>query len=252
MLEPGATFVVLAQAHNTASLRFHAGQGHSWARNVLSVLLGRGERRDGTSRKQEVHPNRPRKEGWGAANPGTGIAPCQPRPRSLCRGMRRFVPLMLAWAASTGTAQTTTLNEVTQALHRAQRQVIAYLPDLQAQMLAQALKEAASRRVHVYLITPRHAHLRPGSFLPSVALANAEQPPLPLGYHFGELNAPPLIIVDNRTLYLGAGLADGSSTVRRGTSAELTRALTASANVINASPNVPARVLIKERYGLAW
>ncbi|GBF04748.1 hypothetical protein DAERI_020345 [Deinococcus aerius] len=166
--------------------------------------------------------------------------------------MRRFVSLMLAWAASTGTAQTTTLNEVTQALHRAQRQVIAYLPDLQAQMLAQALKEAASRRVHVHLITPRRAHLRPGSFLPSVALANAEQPPLPLGYHFGELKAPPLVIVDNRTLYLGAGLADGSSAVRRGTSAELTRALTASANVINASPNVPARVLIKERYGLAW
>ncbi|GAA5533898.1 hypothetical protein [Deinococcus aluminii] len=165
--------------------------------------------------------------------------------------MRRFL-LLAAVLASPAAAQTATPADAVQAVAHAGRQVIAYLPDLQTAPLAQALKKAASSQVRVYLIAPRNAHMISGSFLPSVALANAEKPPLPLSYHFRTLNAPAFVIVDNRLGFLGSGLTTGGSDVRPMTASEIAPYVKSSTDAIKTSPAQPARVLIKERYGLKY
>lgn len=165
--------------------------------------------------------------------------------------MRRFL-VLAALLVTPAAAQTATPTEAVQAVTTAQRQVIAYLPDLQAAPFAQALKKAASAQVRVYLIAPRNAHMLRGSFLPSVALANAEKPPLPLSYHFRTLNAPAFVIVDNRIGFLGSGLTTGSPDLHRMTPSEIAALVKFSAGAIKASPGQPARVLIRERYGLKY
>lgn len=160
--------------------------------------------------------------------------------------MRRFAALLLL-ASSVAAAQAAS---PVAALSGAARQVIAYLPDLQTSPLALALKRAAGRGVRVYVVAPRNAHLTPGSFLPSVALANAETPPLPLSYHFHRVNTQPFLLVDNRAGFIGNGLVNGGGSVRAMTAAEVSSYVKFSTGVIKASPAVPARVLIKERFGL--
>lgn len=160
--------------------------------------------------------------------------------------MRRLAALLLL-SSSIAAAQVTA---PTGALSGATRQVIAYLPDLQSSALALALKQAAGRGVRVFVVAPRNAHMTAGSFLPSVALANAETPPLPLSYHFNRVNALPFLLVDNRAGFIGNGLVTGGPSVRAMTPAEVASYVKFSTGVIKASPAVPARVLIKERFRL--
>lgn len=162
--------------------------------------------------------------------------------------MRRL-SLTLTLAASFTTAHAT---DAATSVSRAQRQVIAYLPDLQAAPLALALKKAAANGVRVYVIAPRKAHLIRGSFLPSVALAGAERPPLPLSYHFRTLNSPAFVLVDNRHGYLGQGLTSGGPDVRALPVNDVARLVPFSTDVIRSAPAQPARVLLKERYGLPY
>lgn len=163
--------------------------------------------------------------------------------------MRHLTALLALTTLTAATAQSAT---PTGALTQAARQVIAYLPDLQNAPLALALKRSAAKSVRVYVIAPRNAHLIRGSFLPSVALANAETPPLPLSYHFRTLNTQPYLIVDNRIGFIGSGLITGGPNVRAMTASEVTTLVKFSTDNIKASHPIPARVLIKERYGMEY
>lgn len=159
-------------------------------------------------------------------------------------------PLLLVFTLAVLTSTTAHAQQVVEAIKQAQNQIIAYLPSPTSVRIAQALKDAANAGVPVYLIAPRQAHLEKRSYLLSVALAAAQTPPAALNYYPATLNAAPLIIIDNRVLYLGPGVQDGIGAVEKSGGNKLTRAVELTTQAMKHAPNVAISQLVKERYGL--
>lgn len=162
------------------------------------------------------------------------------------RTLTALTALILLPAAS---AQVS-VQQVTAQISKASNSVVAYLPDLQNAPLAQSLKVTANRNVPVTVLTTRKAHMIRGSYLLSVALAGAQTPPKPLTYAWVNLDSPPVIVIDRTTVYYGAGLVSGTSTVQKGSAAFASQSYQTLTRLADKAGGVPARRLVEERYGI--
>lgn len=157
--------------------------------------------------------------------------------------MRLLSTLLLA-----SVAQAQDINPVTP-IQQARHTIIAFLPDLQNQQVALALKKAANNNISVTILTYKNSHLLPGTYLLSVALANAQTPPAPLHYYQVRLQSPPYLIIDNQKSYYGPGLI-GNGTITPGPANFTNQVLNATRTVLTGNKPVPAKTLFEERYGL--
>ena len=139
---------------------------------------------------------------------------------------------------------------VTAQINAANGSVMAYLPDLQNVTLAQSLKATAQKNIPVTILTTRKAHMIRGSYLLSVALSNAQTPPKPLRYGWVNLNSPPLVVIDQTTVYYGQGLISGAGSIQKGSASFAQKSYRTLSQLANQSAPVPARTLVEERFGL--
>ena len=97
---------------------------------------------------------------------------------------------LLALLHSSPAAAQVSATEVSERINQAGNSIIAYLPDLQSMPIAKSLKDAAQRNLPVTLLAPKEAHMKPGSYLISVALSNAQPPPQTPQVYFRESQKP--------------------------------------------------------------
>lgn len=157
---------------------------------------------------------------------------------------------ILALTCTPALAAPLSVQQAADNIQKAQAQVVAYLPSLSSLAIAQALKNTVNKNINVIILTPRKAHMLPASYLPSLILSNAETPPRPLDYHFVTLQSPAFILIDGRLTFYGPGLQDGYGAITTGDQAFLKYATGAVNRTLSKSPSIPARTVIKERYGL--
>lgn len=162
---------------------------------------------------------------------------------------RRLLSLLIGLGVTASAQQATTQPQMLKDIAAAQQQIIAYLPALKSQPVALSLKNAANRGIQVFLIAPPNAHLARDTYLLSVALAAAQTPPAPMSYHRATLNAAPFVIVDNRALYLGAGV-QGIGSIFTGTPQQTAAGVQISIKTIKAAPATSPAQLVKEKYKL--
>lgn len=168
--------------------------------------------------------------------------------------MTRFTSLCTALALSfvpSAACAQVSIQQVSKAVDTAGNSVIAYLPDLQNMPLAQGLKQAAQRNLPVTILTTRKAHMIQGSYLLSVALSNAQTPPRPLKYAFVNLDSPAIIVIDRVNVYYGSGLITGVGPIQKGSASFAQQSLKTLEGLSAQTKNVPARVLVEERFGLS-
>ena len=65
------------------------------------------------------------------------------------------------------------------------------------------------------------------------------------------LKSPPIIVIDRSTVYYGPGLINGVEKIQKGGAEFLKSSFTTLYKLAQESPNVPARILIEERYHLS-
>ena len=145
----------------------------------------------------------------------------------------------------TSSAHATPLQDIQQA----QTHITAYLPHLTSQSIAQALKDAANKGLRLTIIAPQHTHHQNDSYLLSLLLASKQTPPAPIHSYQKTIQAPPFLIIDARTLWLGPG-TQGPGSASPGNPKQLASAFTLTGKISQTSKPVDVTQLIREKYGL--